>query len=51
MVQKGSPAAELAGVLEKAYRGAPVRTFGGGSNEVQREILVQTALGLPRGAR
>jgi alkylation response protein AidB-like acyl-CoA dehydrogenase len=51
MVQKGSPAAELAGVLEKAYRSAPVRTFGGGSNEVQREILVQTALGLPRGAR
>jgi alkylation response protein AidB-like acyl-CoA dehydrogenase len=51
MVQKGSPAAELAGVLERAYRSAPVRTFGGGSNEVQREILVQTALGLPRGAR
>jgi alkylation response protein AidB-like acyl-CoA dehydrogenase len=51
MVQKGSPAAELAGTLERAYRSAPVRTFGGGSNEVQREILVQTALGLPRGAR
>ncbi|MFN2537042.1 MAG: acyl-CoA dehydrogenase family protein [Mycobacteriales bacterium] len=51
MLQKGSPAAELAGVLERAYRSAPVRTFGGGSNEVQREILVQTALGLPRGAR
>jgi len=51
MVQKGSPAAELSGVLERAYRSAPVRTFGGGSNEVQREILVQTALGLPRGAR
>jgi alkylation response protein AidB-like acyl-CoA dehydrogenase len=51
MLQKGSPGAELAGVLEHAYRSAPVRTFGGGSNEVQREILVQTALGLPRGAR
>ncbi len=51
MLHRGSPGAELAGVLEKAYRGAPVRTFGGGSNEVQREILVQTALGLPRGAR
>lgn len=50
-VRKGSPGAELAGVLEKAYRGAPVRTFGGGSNEVQREILAQTALGLPRTAR
>jgi alkylation response protein AidB-like acyl-CoA dehydrogenase len=50
-VQKGSPGAALAGVLEKAYRGAPVRTFGGGSNEVQREILAQTALGLPRSKR
>lgn len=50
-VQKGSQGAELAGVLEKAYRGAPVRTFGGGSNEVQREILAQTALGLPRSKR
>ena len=50
-VRKGSPGAELAGTLEKAYRGAPVRTFGGGSNEVQREILAQTALGLPRSKR
>jgi alkylation response protein AidB-like acyl-CoA dehydrogenase len=50
-LQKGSTGAELAGALEKAYRGAPVRTFGGGSNEVQREILAQTALGLPRGKR
>ncbi|MDP3711025.1 MAG: acyl-CoA dehydrogenase family protein [Mycobacteriales bacterium] len=50
-LQKGSAGAELAGVLEKAYRSAPVRTFGGGSNEVQREILAQTALGLPRSKR
>ena len=51
MLKKGSPGAELAGAIEHAYRSAPVRTFGGGSNEVQREILAQTALGLPRGAR
>jgi alkylation response protein AidB-like acyl-CoA dehydrogenase len=50
-VKKGSAGAELAGVLEHAYRSAPVRTFGGGSNEVQREILAQTALGLPRSKR
>lgn len=50
-LHQGSPGAVLAGVLEKAYRSAPVRTFGGGSNEVQREILAQTALGLPRGKR
>jgi alkylation response protein AidB-like acyl-CoA dehydrogenase len=50
-LRAGSPGAELAGVLEKAYRSAPVRIFGGGANEVQREILAQTALGLPRGKR
>ena len=50
-LQNGSAGAELAGAVEKAYRSAPVRTFGGGSNEVQREILAQTALGLPRGKR
>ena len=50
-LEKDSSGAELAGVLEKAYRSAPVRTFGGGSNEVQREILAQTALGLPRSKR
>jgi alkylation response protein AidB-like acyl-CoA dehydrogenase len=50
-LEKDSAGAELAGTLEKAYRSAPVRTFGGGSNEVQREILAQTALGLPRGKR
>lgn len=47
----GSPGAVLAGEVERAYRGAPVRTFGGGSNEVQREIMVWTGLGLPRGRR
>jgi alkylation response protein AidB-like acyl-CoA dehydrogenase len=50
-LRAGSPGAELAGVLEKAYRSAPVRIFGGGANEVQREILAQTGLGLPRGKR
>lgn len=48
---EGSPGAVLAGEVERAYRNAPVRTFGGGSNEVQREIMVWTGLGLPRGKR
>ena len=48
---EGTPGAVLAGEVESAYRNAPVRTFGGGSNEVQREIMVWTALGLPRGRR
>ncbi len=46
-----SPGTVLRGRLEFAYRSATVRTFGGGSNEVQREIMVWTALGLPRGKR
>jgi alkylation response protein AidB-like acyl-CoA dehydrogenase len=37
--------------LEQAYRQAPVGTFGGGVNEVQREIIGMTGLGLPRAPR
>jgi 3-oxocholest-4-en-26-oyl-CoA dehydrogenase alpha subunit len=51
VAKKGTTGAVLAGQLEKAYRDAPVRTFGGGSNEVQREIMAWTALGLPRAGR
>ena len=47
----GSPGAELAGRVEAAYRGAIVGGFGGGSNEVQREIVAWTELGMPRRAR
>ncbi len=50
-LRRGSPGALLEGRLEQAYRDAPVRTFGGGSNEVQREIIATTALGTPRGTR
>ncbi len=50
-LRRGSPGAVLEGRLEQAYRDAPVRTFGGGSNEVQREIIATTALGTPRGTR
>jgi alkylation response protein AidB-like acyl-CoA dehydrogenase len=47
----GSPGALLHGHLEEAYRHAPVGTFGGGVNEVQREIIGMTGLGLPRAPR
>ncbi len=50
-LRRGSPGALLEGRVEQAYRDAPVRTFGGGSNEVQREIIATTALGTPRGTR
>jgi alkylation response protein AidB-like acyl-CoA dehydrogenase len=47
-LQKGTPGAALAGQLEQEYRGAPVGTFGGGVNEIQREIVATVGLGTPR---
>lgn len=47
----GSPEAVLLGELEQAYRQAPVGTFGGGVNEVQREIICAAGLGMPRAPR
>ena len=50
LVADGSPGAVLRGQLEQAYRQAPVGTFGGGVNEVQREIIGMVGLGMPRAA-
>jgi len=47
----GSPGAVLHGELERAARAAQINTFGGGVNEVQREILATAGLGMKRGAR
>jgi alkylation response protein AidB-like acyl-CoA dehydrogenase len=48
VVQKGHPGAEIEGLLDVGYRGAVVGTFGGGVNEVQREIIGAAGLGMPR---
>jgi len=50
-LQEGSPGALLRGELEKSYRHAIVNTFGGGVNEVQREIIAMVGLGMPRPLR
>ena len=50
-ITDGSPGAVLHGQLEQAYRSAPVGTFGGGVNEVQREIIQMAGLGMPRAPR
>jgi alkylation response protein AidB-like acyl-CoA dehydrogenase len=47
-LKKGSAGAVLAGQLEMEYRGAIIGTFGGGVNEVQREIVASVGLGTPR---
>jgi alkylation response protein AidB-like acyl-CoA dehydrogenase len=50
-VQQGSPGALLRGRLENEWRACQINTFGGGVNEVQREIVATLALGLPRAPR
>jgi alkylation response protein AidB-like acyl-CoA dehydrogenase len=46
-VRDGSPGAILAGRIERMHRSALILTFGGGTNEVQRDIIAAAALGLP----
>ncbi len=43
--------APLGGELESAYRLAVINTFGGGANELQRDIIAMAGLGLPRAPR
>ncbi|MCB0997616.1 MAG: acyl-CoA dehydrogenase family protein [Acidimicrobiales bacterium] len=47
----GSPGAVLAGRLEFAYRSMVILTFGGGVNEVQRDLISIFGLGMPRSMR
>jgi alkylation response protein AidB-like acyl-CoA dehydrogenase len=46
-----SPGALLRGRLEASGRQAQINTFGGGVNEVQREIVATAGLGMKRGSR
>jgi hypothetical protein len=50
-LKKGSAGAVLAGNLELEYAGATIGTFGGGVNEIQRELIATAGLGLPRAPR
>ncbi|MBU3751437.1 MAG: acyl-CoA dehydrogenase [Mycobacterium sp.] len=43
-----SPGVLLRGRVERMHRAALILTFGGGTNEVQRDIIGMAALGLPR---
>ena len=47
----GSPGAVLRGRLENQARGQTIFTFGGGANEIQRDIIAMIGLGMPRAPR
>lgn len=47
-VRQDSPGALLRGRVERMHRACLILTFGGGTNEVQRDIIGMVALGLPR---
>ncbi len=50
-VTADSPGAVLAGRLERMHRSSLVMTFGGGTNEIQRDIIGYVGLGLPAARR
>jgi 3-oxocholest-4-en-26-oyl-CoA dehydrogenase alpha subunit len=50
-LRAGSPGALLRGRIERSYQGVLVLTFGGGTNEVQRDIIAMLGLGMPRAPR
>jgi alkylation response protein AidB-like acyl-CoA dehydrogenase len=47
IIAKGSPGAVLEGRLESSYRNGLILTFGGGTNEIQRDIIAMAGLGMP----
>ncbi len=42
-----SPGSVMQGKIESAYRNGLILTFGGGTNEVQRDIIAMAGMGLP----
>jgi 3-oxocholest-4-en-26-oyl-CoA dehydrogenase alpha subunit len=48
---EGSPGAILRGQLERNSRSQTIFTFGGGTNEIQRDIIAMVGLGMPRAPR
>lgn len=51
VIRAGSRAAILNGRLERMHRASLILTFGGGTNEVQRDIIAAAGLGLPAAVR
>jgi len=51
IVRPGSPAALLHGRVERMHRSSLILTFGGGTNEIQRDIIAGVGLRLPASGR
>ena len=51
VMKEGSPGAELSYLMEQSYRSSWILTFGGGTNEIQRDIIGMVGLSLPREKR
>ena len=47
VIPADAPGTILRGRLESSYRNTLILTFGGGTNEVQRDIIAMAALGMP----
>ena len=47
-LQTGSPRVPLQGALENLYQLWTIGTFGGGTNEIQRDLVAIFGLGMPR---
>jgi alkylation response protein AidB-like acyl-CoA dehydrogenase len=50
-LRDGSDGAVIHGEVERAARAAQINTFGGGVNEIQRELVATAGLGLVRSTR
>ncbi|MCL4422164.1 MAG: acyl-CoA dehydrogenase family protein [Actinobacteria bacterium] len=50
-LERGSKGSVLKGRLENYYRSLVILTFGGGTNEVQRDLIAMFGLGFPRASR
>jgi alkylation response protein AidB-like acyl-CoA dehydrogenase len=48
-LKPGEPDAPIGGRFERSYRYTVVDTIGGGTSEIQRNIIARRGLGLPVG--
>jgi acyl-CoA dehydrogenase len=48
LLEPDSPAAQIGGRLSRAAQGGLILTFGGGVNEIQRDLIAMFGLGMPR---